>query len=206
MVQPTNNVDDMQEFDSLEATMRETLSMVLISVFYNCLPQLSFGRGINCTKVQLPKIAGELEYTRLMHHLRSVSSVFRFRLGALVFAFQWLVLLGSIGVLAYAYARDEREVATYASFGLLAGLLMLVLAWMLASRANCPLCMMPVLSNKRCAKHRKAKTILGSHQARVATSILFLNSFVCPYCLEQTAVKVRPSGIRRVGSRGTRTR
>lgn len=131
-----------------------------------------------------------------MHHLRSASSVFRFRLGALVFAFQWLILLGSAGVLAYAYFRDERELATYASLGLLAGLFMVVLAWMLASRANCPLCMMPALSNKRCAKHGNAKTLFGSHQARVAISILFLNSFVCPYCLEQTAVKVRPSGKR----------
>jgi hypothetical protein len=125
-----------------------------------------------------------------MHHLRSTSSVLRFRLGALAFACQWVVLLGSAGVMAYAYFRDERELATWATFGLLFGLLMVVLAWMLASRANCPLCMMPVLSNKRCSKHGSATTAFGSHRARVALSILFKNTFVCPYCMEGTAVKV----------------
>jgi hypothetical protein len=137
----------------------------------------------------------------LMHHLRSKSTVLRFRLGALTFVFQGLVLLVSAGVLAYAYVRGERELAVYAVFGLLGGFLMFLLAWMLSSRANCPLCMMPVLLNKGCAKHSRAKTAFGSHRMQVALSILFKNSLVCPYCLERTAVKVRQPGMHRAGRR-----
>jgi hypothetical protein len=51
--------------------------------------------------------------------------------------------------------------------------------------------MMPVMVNKRCAKHGKARTVLGSHRLRVALSILFRNAFNCPYCMESTAVRVR---------------
>jgi hypothetical protein len=115
----------------------------------------------------------------------------RIRLAALMFVVQFVILGGSVAVLAYAGLMDERDLAIGGAFGLLAGILMILLWWLLASRANCPLCMMPVMVNKRCAKHGKARTVLGSHRLRVALSILFRNAFNCPYCMESTAVRVR---------------
>jgi hypothetical protein len=112
-------------------------------------------------------------------------------MGALLLMFQFFVLAGAVGVLAYAYNQDDRDLAIYGAYGLLAGLLLVVISWMLALRTNCPLCMMPVLVNKRCSRHGKAKTAFGSHRLRVALAILFMNSFTCPYCLETTAVRVR---------------
>ena len=115
----------------------------------------------------------------------------RMRLAALLFVAKFLVLAGSVAVLTYAGLVGERAWAIGGAFGLLAGMLMIVLWWLLASRANCPLCMMPVMMNKRCAKHGRARTVLGSHRLRVALSILARNTFSCPYCMESTAVRVR---------------
>ena len=54
-----------------------------------------------------------------------------------------------------------------------------------------PLVLTPVLASKDCAKHRRARTFLGSHRLRVALSILFKNTFRCPYCWEKSAMTVR---------------
>lgn len=113
---------------------------------------------------------------------------------------QWLVWLGAVGALILANIRGNHDLAVYGAFGLLFGILMLVATWLLASRANCPLCMMPVLGKKDCAKHNKARTAFGSHRIRVAISILCKNSFICPYCLESTAVKVRDKDGRQARS------
>jgi hypothetical protein len=51
--------------------------------------------------------------------------------------------------------------------------------------------MTPVLAKKRCAKHRRARTFLGSHRLRVAMAVIFTKSFRCPYCHESTALEVR---------------
>ena len=136
-----------------------------------------------------------------VHSLRSQASVIRLRLAALTMVFKVLLLLVSLGVIAYAYAMDERDLAVYGVFGLLGGLVLVLVSWALASRANCPLCQMPVMVNKRCAKHSKARTAFGSHRVRVALAILFTNSFHCPYCMEATAVRVH-SRRRIHGNRG----
>jgi hypothetical protein len=115
----------------------------------------------------------------------------RIRLAALMFVLKFLVLAGSMAVMAYAGLMNERNLAIGGAFGFLAGILIILFSWMLASRANCPLCMMPVLVNKRCSKHGKAKTVFGSHRLRVALSILGRNTFDCPYCMESTAVRTR---------------
>lgn len=70
-------------------------------------------------------------------------------------------------------------------------LLMIMAQWIVASRANCPLCMTPVLGNKQCNKHRRARKLLGSYRLRVAFQILTQNKFDCPYCSEPTELKVR---------------
>ena len=74
--------------------------------------------------------------------------------------------------------------------GLLA-ILCFIFQCILAARALCPLCRTPVLAAKACAKHRNARTFLGSHRMRVAMGILFRDSFVCPYCHEPSVLEVR---------------
>lgn len=138
-----------------------------------------------------------------VHSLRSHASVMRLRLAALAMVCKILVLSASLGVIAYAYAMDKRDLAVWGVFGLLGGLVMVLISWALASRANCPLCTMPVMVNKACAKHGKARTAFGSHRMRVALAILFTNSFNCPYCMESTAVRVH-SRHRPHRSRGAR--
>jgi hypothetical protein len=54
----------------------------------------------------------------------------------------------------------------------------------------------------RCAKHRKARRLLGSYPLRVAIAILFTAQFRRPYCNEPTAMDVRER-IRDPRSRGS---
>jgi hypothetical protein len=75
-----------------------------------------------------------------------------------------------------------------------AAILSLILGWAISRRTNCPLCITPVLATKHCSKHRRARPLLGSYRIRVALSILFKNSFRCPYCNEDTSLQVRERG------------
>jgi hypothetical protein len=127
-----------------------------------------------------------------MHRLPSNSAVHRIRLAALLLGGKCLMTPATAGVIAYAIMIEDRKLATIGA-GLLAltGFIVL-LQWMIAVRANCPLCMTSVLGNKECIKHRSARTFLGSYRLRVALTVLFLNRFRCPYCGEACEVTVRP--------------
>ena len=126
-----------------------------------------------------------------MQYLRTRGMALHFRFGALILVFDLLLLVGSAGAMIYAYLLLDRQVGEYAAYGLLIGVLLLVVGLLMGNRAHCPLCRMPVLGNKRCAKHRKAGTFFGSHRLRVALAILFTNSFRCPYCMAPTTVRAR---------------
>jgi DNA-directed RNA polymerase subunit RPC12/RpoP len=62
---------------------------------------------------------------------------------------------------------------------------------LMGGRIRCPLCMVPPLQSRGCARHRTAEKTLGSYRLRVAKSILLAGSFRCPYCGEPTAMQVR---------------
>lgn len=99
-------------------------------------------------------------------------------------------------MLSYSLFYHDQQL-TWVALGL--GLLTLAIAiaqWVVGSQTRCPLCLTPVLTGKGCSKHRNARTTLGSHRFRVALSILFRDSFMCPYCHEPTAMQVR---VRRHG-------
>lgn len=68
---------------------------------------------------------------------------------------------------------------------------LVIAQWIAASRTGCPLCRTPVLAPKACMKHRRARTVFGSHRMRVAFAILFKNRFRCPYCNESTVMEAR---------------
>lgn len=85
----------------------------------------------------------------------------------------------------------DRELTELAiALGVLA-MLVTFIQWIIAQRARCPLCLTPVLAVKGCAKHRSARTFIGSYRLRVALAILFKDRFHCPYCHEPTAMEVR---------------
>ena len=127
-----------------------------------------------------------------MHRLGSQSSVFRFRLAALLLCSRCILAPGSVFLLVYSmYIGDQKLALIGVGLGVLT-LLVVLVQWLISARARCPLCLTPVLANKQCAKHRNAKKFLGSHRLRVAMGVLFKGSFLCPYCHEPTSVEARP--------------
>jgi hypothetical protein len=126
-----------------------------------------------------------------MHQFRSKSTILRFKAASLLLCLRCLLApLASITLL-YAVFQDDRKLA-HVGIGLgVAAVVSTLSQWILAARARCPLCQTPVLASKDCAKHRRARSFLGSYRLRVALSILFKGTFHCPYCSEKSAMTVR---------------
>lgn len=126
-----------------------------------------------------------------MHRLRTHSAIHRLRLAAVLLCLKWTLAPVSLCTLVYSIMIDDRNLTMIALGMVLLVFLMLILQCMISAKTNCPLCMTPVLAVKGCTKHRQAKPLFGSHRLRVALSILFKNSFRCPYCHEPTVLEVR---------------
>ena len=126
-----------------------------------------------------------------MHHSRSASDVRSFRCAAALLLAGRLCAPITAGLLAYSVVTGDRQ-AMILGVGLvvLTGLLV-ILQWIASSSTGCPLCRTAVLAPKACTKHRRARTVLGSHRLRVAAAILLKNRFRCPYCNESTSMKIR---------------
>jgi hypothetical protein len=131
-----------------------------------------------------------------MHKMPSTHAIRRIRFAAVLLLAYFLLAPAAAAVLMHSFIIQDTDLA-WIGLGMfvLAGLLVL-LQWLVSTRANCPLCMTPVLANKGCAKHRTAKSLLGSHRLRVAVSLLCTSRFRCPYCGEPTQLEVRHSKIR----------
>ena len=126
-----------------------------------------------------------------MHRFQSKTTIIRFRLAALLLVLKCLLIPVVVGLLIYSLLENDHHLI-FLAMGLgLTTVLMGMLQWMLASRTRCPLCMTPVLASKGCAKHRHARSFLGSYRLRVALAVLFRDSFLCPYCHEKSAMLVR---------------
>ena len=127
-----------------------------------------------------------------MHHPRSTTAIRRFRLAACLLVGNCLFALVAAYLLGHSLLTQNFQ-WTVLGAALVGILLLMVLAqWIAASGTRCPLCCTPVLAPMRCARHRRARTILGSHRLRVALTILFKNHFRCPFCNEVTGLEVRP--------------
>jgi hypothetical protein len=109
----------------------------------------------------------------------------------------WMSVPVAVGLLGYGIFSGIDVWLIYAVVSAGVGLACVIFNFMLSGRARCPLCMVPPLQNRRCAKHRNALKLFGSHSLRVALSILFKDKFRCPYCGEPTAMEVRSRGGRR---------
>lgn len=126
-----------------------------------------------------------------MHRFPSKSVIVRFKFAALLLCFFFLMIPVVAGTLAYSIMTDDPGLTTIGIALLVLTVLVAVLQSLIALRTRCPLCMTPVLASKRCAKHRNARTFMGSHRLRVAVAILCRNGFKCPYCHESSEMEVR---------------
>lgn len=127
----------------------------------------------------------------LMHRLPSRTTVLRFRISAI---FLWLAVLAFPGglvllVLGMVYAEKADVIAGALVVG--AGLILYIVQWFVSVRGRCPLCMTPPLHPKKCQKNHRAGRLFGSYRLKVATSVIFLNHFQCPYCGEETKIVAR---------------
>ena len=128
-----------------------------------------------------------------MHRLPSAHIVTKFRIASLLVIVAFL----SIPVILWKMLCGfylGREWFVWAGVALVICLSCMVTKFLIGSRLRCPLCMMPPLSNRGCARHRNANRLLGSYKLAVAASILFRNRFRCPYCGEPTAMQARNRG------------
>lgn len=126
-----------------------------------------------------------------MHRLRSKSAIHRFRLAAVLLCTKCLATPLTAGFLVYSIICGDRQLTLYALGAMGLTMLVMVSECLVAARTHCPLCITPVLARKGCTKNRHARKLLGSHRLHVAFSILFRNSFRCPYCHEPTALELR---------------
>lgn len=131
-----------------------------------------------------------------MHRLPSHSIVRRFRVASLLVLLMFLSAPVALACIGYGFFSGEHRCLAIAGAVVAAGVFCMVLNFIIAGRLRCPLCMVPPLLNRRCSKHKEAKTLFGSHRLEVAQSILFKGSFRCPYCGEPTAMEVRERGGR----------
>ena len=54
--------------------------------------------------------------------------------------------------------------------------------FMESGKIICPNCRSQILKSRRCAKHRNAKKLFGSHSLRIAFQVTFSNKFHCHFC------------------------
>jgi hypothetical protein len=126
-----------------------------------------------------------------MHHPRSLAAVIRLRLAAILLLANCLLAVATVGLLIHSLVANNRPWTMVGAALAVLFPMLVVVQWIAAARAGCPLCRTPVLAPKWCMKHRQARTLLGSHRLRVATAILCSNQFRCPYCNESTRLKIR---------------
>jgi hypothetical protein len=126
-----------------------------------------------------------------MHRLPTKSSIRRFRATSLFLILKCLLLPVAVVMIVWGMIFKDENLSLLGIGFLAAVIFCAILQWIIGSRTRCPLCMTPVMISKACSKHRHAKSLLGDYQLRVATSVLFLNSFRCPYCNESTSIELR---------------
>lgn len=128
-----------------------------------------------------------------MHKMPSVQAIRRLRVAAFLLLAKCLLAPAAAWVLIHSFAIYDRQL-TMIGLGMVLLLgLVVILQWLISNRANCPLCMAPVLADKNCMKHRSVSSLLGSYRLQVAAALIFTGRFRCQYCGEPTQLVVRRS-------------
>lgn len=126
-----------------------------------------------------------------MHRLSSAAILRKFRVSSFLVLITILLPPVALGFLVYGVLSNKHEWMVYAAAVVAGWILLTIVNFVISSRLKCPLCMVPPLLNKSCSRHRNAVKMLGSYRLKVAHSIIFRDSFRCPYCGEPTAMQVR---------------
>ena len=126
-----------------------------------------------------------------MHRPRSTTEIARFRIAAVLWFGICVLMPVAAGVLLQSLMVEDRQLTAIGAGLSVLSVGLLIPQWVVGAHSRCPLCRTPVLAPKGCVKHRRAKSLFGSHRLRVALAILFKNKFRCPYCNEVTAMEVR---------------
>lgn len=136
-----------------------------------------------------------------MHRLHSNMAIWLMRLSAALLILKWLLGPVSAGFLLYALLRNDPILLIESLILLLAFCVILITQWIVAHDTRCPLCHVPVMLSKKCAKNSKARRLFFSYRLRVATQVGFLGRFRCPYCGEVSLLEKRKHRGERFGTR-----
>lgn len=126
-----------------------------------------------------------------MHRFPSRSVIFRFRFGAALFVLRSILLAVGVPMLLVSMLYNIREPFVISATMLAAFPVVVLLQWLVAAKARCPLCFGQPLMQRGCVKSRKARRFLFSYRLQVALQSLFAGHFRCPYCGEPSQMKAR---------------
>lgn len=108
-----------------------------------------------------------------------------------MFLLRTILIIAGLPLLLFSMLFHIRE-SFVVSVGMLAAFPLVVLVeWMVAVKARCPLCFGQPLMQRGCSKSRKAKRFLFSYRLQVSLQALFAGNFRCPYCGEPSQMKPR---------------
>jgi len=160
----------------------------------SCYESLLTILGLPCTGIPyvtvFPRPITHLQ-SHPMHRLRTRSAIWRLRAAALLFWLCCIAFLGMISAFVMAFMERSRDQVEIAIISTISFMFLAMAQWLISLKTKCPLCLTAVLASKNCAKHRNARTFLGSYRLRVANRVLLSNHFRCPYCGELTELAVR---------------
>jgi hypothetical protein len=126
-----------------------------------------------------------------MHRFPSKSVILRFRFSAVLFILRCALFVCGFPLLLWSMLMDVRE-WFFVAVGMLGFFpVVIVLQWMVATKARCPLCFAQPLIHSGCVKSRKARRLFFSYRLQVSLTSLFKGYFRCPYCGEPSEMKAR---------------
>jgi len=126
-----------------------------------------------------------------MHRFPSKSVILRFRFSAVLFILRCALLVLGIPLLLWSMLMDIRE-SFYIAVGMLGFFpVAIILQWLAATKARCPLCFAQPLIHSGCVKSRKVRRLFFSYRLQVSLTSLLKGYFRCPYCGEPSEMKAR---------------
>lgn len=130
-----------------------------------------------------------------MHRLRHHRLARKLKFTSLV------TVVGTISIFVFATMVIAtfffREIHFAIGTGISLTCMVLFWAFILATGGSCrcQLCQAPMMAQRKCSRHRKAKKSLGSYRLKLATSFLFTDSYTCPFCGESFTSQVVEKSI-----------
>jgi len=126
-----------------------------------------------------------------MHRFPNKSVIFKFRIAALLFIARCVLPTIGLPLMLWAMLMDDYALFLMASGMLGAFLIVVIIQWILAAGARCPLCHARPLIHSGCVKNRKARRFFFSYRLQVSLTSLFKGYFRCQYCGEPAEMKAR---------------